>query len=70
MIRSDRLLYEIAPEGFGERHCEPWEQWRERAQSMLPHFPDEVLEQWVYRHWKGGTMQLGMAGFPADVVYP
>jgi len=63
MIRSDRLLYEIAPEGFGDRHCEPWEHWRDRAQRMLPHFPDEVLEQWVYRHWKGVLCNWGWLDF-------
>lgn len=65
MIRSDRLLYELAPEGFGERHCEPVEQWLTRAQSHLPHFPEEVLRQWIYRHWKGVLCHWGWLDFRA-----
>lgn len=63
MIRSDRLLYELEPEGFGSRFCEPWEQWKEKAQRVLPHFPDDVLEQWVYRHWKGVFYNWGWLDF-------
>ncbi|ELR65037.1 hypothetical protein C942_02131 [Photobacterium marinum] len=65
MIRSDRLLYEIAPDGFGGRNCEPWEQWRAKAQEMLPHFPEEVLKEWVYRHWKGVLSNWGWLDFQA-----
>ncbi|KMV32008.1 hypothetical protein L4D00_07365 [Photobacterium swingsii] len=65
MIRSDRLLYDIAPEGFGERHCESWDTWRVRAHTMLPQFPDEVLEQWLYRHWKGVLCNWGWLDFNA-----
>ena len=65
MIRSDRLLYELAPDGFGSRHCEPWEQWRERVHGVLPQFPEEVLEQWVYRHWKGVLCNWGWLDFQA-----
>lgn len=65
MIRSDRLLYEIEPEGFGGRHCESWELWRARAHMMLPGFPDEVLEQWLYRHWKAVLCNWGWLDFQA-----
>ncbi|UTV26844.1 hypothetical protein [Photobacterium atrarenae] len=65
MIRSDRLLYELAPEGYGERYCEPVEQWLTRAQPYLPHFPEEVLEQWIYRHWKGVLCHWGWLDFRA-----
>lgn len=65
MIRSDRLLYDIAPDGFGERNCETWGEWRERAHDVLPQFPDEVLEQWVYRHWKAVLCNWGWLDFQA-----
>ncbi|KLV04844.1 hypothetical protein ABT56_13385 [Photobacterium aquae] len=62
-MRSDRLLYELEPEGFGGRHCESWDQWRQKANVALPNFPDDVLEQWVYRHWKGVLCNWGWLDF-------
>ncbi|HIF9208862.1 TPA: hypothetical protein ACX6QM_002098 [Photobacterium damselae] len=63
MIRSDRLLYEIGPDGFGERHCESLDRWKQRAHMTLPNFPDDVLEQWLYRHWKGVMYNWGWLDF-------
>ncbi|MGF1683792.1 hypothetical protein [Photobacterium minamisatsumaniensis] len=63
MIRSDRLLYELEPDGFGQRSCETWAQWRPKAKQVLPNFPDDVLEQWVYRHWKGVLCNWGWLDF-------
>ncbi|PSW21083.1 hypothetical protein C9I98_03795 [Photobacterium sanctipauli] len=63
MIRSDRLLYELEPDGFGARNCEPWAQWRLKAKQALPNFPDDVLKQWVYRHWKGVLCNWGWLDF-------
>ena len=63
MIRSDRLLYELEPDGFGGRHCESWEEWQPKASRVLPHFPDDVLKQWLYRHWKGVVCNWGWLDF-------
>ena len=59
MLRSDRLLYEISPRDFNGSNQEVWSAWKHKANLLLPNFPDEVLQQWVYEHWKGVISHWG-----------
>ncbi|WP_413111274.1 hypothetical protein [Thaumasiovibrio sp. DFM-14] len=46
-----RLLFDLQPIGWGTTQIEPLDTWMVRCRYVLPHFPDDVLEQWLYQHW-------------------
>lgn len=41
----------LAPHRYGDHHVEPLQSYVERIRPLLPNYPDDVLEQWLYRHW-------------------
>lgn len=56
--------YEILrPHRWGSAHVEPFEDYLPRAQPLLPIFPPEVLEDWVYRHFQDAIDAWGWLGF-------
>lgn len=65
MNNSDRLLFEVEPEGFGTRNVEPFETWYDRVKHLFPNFPEEVMQEWVYRHWKAVMYNWGWLDFKA-----
>ncbi|MGL4933125.1 MAG: hypothetical protein ACRC4P_07345 [Aeromonas sp.] len=49
-----RLLQQLAPLNFrDERQTEPLSAYLERVAPQVPFIPENVLSQWIYRHWRG-----------------
>ena len=42
---------------------EPVEDFVDRARLLLPNFPDEVLGDWLHRHWHDAVSDYGWLGF-------
>lgn len=40
----------IEPRGYGDFGVEEFDLFAPRVAPLLPHFPPEVLEDWIYRH--------------------
>ncbi|WP_172249980.1 hypothetical protein [Saccharibacillus deserti] len=47
----NELIVTLAPVGNDTLYKEPFAKYRHRAKQLLPHFPDCVLEHWIYRHY-------------------
>lgn len=41
----------LMPDGDGDHSMESFETWWCKHGEELGHLPQEVIEQWVYRHW-------------------
>ena len=49
-----RLLQQLAPLNFrDERKTESLPAYLERVAPLVPFIPENVLSQWIYRHWRG-----------------
>ena len=49
-----RLLQQLAPLNFrDERKTESLPDYLERVSPLVPFIPQNVLTQWIYRHWRG-----------------
>ncbi|MFM4826727.1 hypothetical protein ACEUDJ_17880 [Aeromonas bivalvium] len=49
-----RLLQLLAPLNFrDERRTEPLPDYLARVVPLVPAIPENVLAQWIYRHWRG-----------------
>ena len=49
---------ELEPVGYGDHNVETFEEWRERNSILLQHLPNELVEQWVHRHWKNSVAKF------------
>lgn len=59
------LLKELRPLGYGETlDIEAWERYRERTRRLLPNFPDDVIEHWLYRHYTNAVGDWGWLNLP------
>jgi hypothetical protein len=50
MIDKD-LFIKLKPKNFSDLNQEPFESVITRLKNTLPNFPDDVIEQWTYRHF-------------------
>lgn len=52
-MTNDELLKQIAPP-FGDLYVrkETFEEYKNRISPLVPNFPDNVMEQWLYRHFE------------------
>ena len=49
-----RLLQQLAPLNFrDESKTEALPDYLARVAPLVPFIPDNVLSQWIYRHWRG-----------------
>ena len=49
-----RLLQQLAPLNFrDERKTESLPDYLARVAPLVPFIPENVLSQWIYRHWRG-----------------
>ncbi|MCS3457096.1 hypothetical protein M2366_003209 [Aeromonas sp. BIGb0405] len=49
-----RLLQQLAPLNFrDERNTESLPDYLDRVAPLVPFIPQNVLAQWIYRHWRG-----------------
>ncbi|MBP4043387.1 hypothetical protein J9885_19595 [Aeromonas sp. SrichE-2G] len=49
-----RLLQQLAPLNFrDERQTESLTDYLARVSPLVPFIPENVLTQWIYRHWRG-----------------
>lgn len=53
------LLQALRPAEWGSIHVEPFTAYAPRAHILLPAFPAEVLEQWVYHHYDDAQRTYG-----------
>lgn len=64
-IDHKALLKSLNPDGYGDRwDPEPWPQYRRRAKSLLPNFPELAIEQWLYRHYDCAVNDYGWLNLP------
>jgi len=57
------LLRNLKPANYGNHGCESFASYLPRAQTLVPHFPDSVAEQWLHRHYNDVVSQYGWLGF-------
>jgi hypothetical protein len=57
-----RFLDSLRPTGYGDLNVEPFENYVPIARTLLPNFPDDVLEQWIWRHYSDAVNQYGWLG--------
>lgn len=61
MGKSLRSL--MKPVGYGSWDCESFETYEKRCAPLLPNFPTDVLETWIYRHHSDAFSDYGWIGF-------
>ncbi|MFD2046616.1 hypothetical protein ACFSTA_20355 [Ornithinibacillus salinisoli] len=50
-MESSELIKKLKPYNNNTLDKEPFESYKLRVAHLLPNFPVEVLEQWIYRHY-------------------
>lgn len=62
-VSLTRFYKSIEPHGYGNFGVEEFDDFARHVMPLLPHFPPEVLEDWIYRHHGDAVRTYGWLDF-------
>lgn len=61
-VEEAHFLHSLQPAGWGGWKVESFQDYEPRARALLPNFPRDVLEDWVFRHYGDAVSDYGWIG--------